>query len=752
MDIIMGRNFAVDGDMRAKNGWTLILIVILTVACAVAAFTGIGSGEKKILKPLGEDLSLGLDLRGGIYTVFRAQRSEDEDADFDDQLKATAEVLRARLTDQGYTEANVSLQGSDCIRVEIPEISDPRQVVELIGKPAHLTFEDPDGNVIIEGKDIVEVAPALSQEDGLYVVRFKLSSEAAKAFSAATARLIGQPISIWLDDEEISAPRVSERISDGEGNISFGGNMSTSESYQEARRLTTLILSGALPLDIEETETRAISATLGEDALSKALVAGIAGVALVMLFMLLVYRLPGLMADIALAWYILVLFFALGKLGVQLTLPGIAGILLGIGMAVDANVIIFERFREELSVGRSYESAVKAGFKNALGAIVDSNVTTLIASFVLMYYGTGPIKGFSYTLCLSVVISMLTAVFLTRFLLNRAVRLGFADKGLYTRPVRKAKGSVMKRARTMFIVPAVILLVAIVMNIAGVGLAPGIDFTGGSIVEYAVGGEFATEDVSALLKQNGFSDSVVSRVQAEDGSMTNLQIRLKLEDGQEEGDSSDQLTLLNSLLADTYEGIRFISMEYAGATSSAELIKNALKSILAALVLMLVYIAIRFDLYSGAAALFGLCHDVLVMLAAMSFAGALFQVNSSFIAALLTIVGYSINDTIIIFDRIRENKKRLSRASNGEIVDVSVSASLSRTVNTSVTTLITLLALFILGAASIREFAFPLIIGMVAGTYSSNLLSGPLWAWLMDKKESRRQGRRAKPAPEHADA
>ena len=304
----------------------------------------------------------------------------------------------------------------------------------------------------------------------------------------------------------------------------------------------------------------------------------------------------------------------------------------------------------------------------------------------------------------------------------------------------------------MFIVPAVILLVAIVMNIAGVGLAPGIDFTGGSIVEYAVGGEFATEDVSALLKQNGFSDSVVSRVQAEDGSMTNLQIRLKLEDGQEEGDSSDQLTLLNSLLADTYEGIRFISMEYAGATSSAELIKNALKSIVAALVLMLVYIAIRFDLYSGAAALFGLCHDVLVMLAAMSFAGALFQVNSSFIAALLTIVGYSINDTIIIFDRIRENKKRLSRASNGEIVDVSVSASLSRTVNTSVTTLITLLALFILGAASIREFAFPLIIGMVAGTYSSNLLSGPLWAWLMDKKESRRQGRRAKPAPEHADA
>ncbi len=736
--------------MRARNALALAIIAVVTAMVCVLAFTGLSLGGKQVLSPLGDRLSLGLDLKGGVYTVFRADPESAQEGSFDALLEATSEVLRTRLTDQGYTEANVSLQGSDCIRIEIPEVSDPREVVELIGTPALLQFVDPNGNVIMEGKDIVEVAPAMNPEDGQYVVRFKLNSQATKAFSDATARLIGRSISIVLDGEVISAPTVSERIGGGEGNISFGA-MGTQESFAEARRLSTLIMSGALPLSINETETRAISATLGEDAISKALTAGLIGLGLVLLFMLVMYRLPGLMADVALIWYVILVFFLLGALGIQLTLPGIAGILLGIGMAVDANVVIFERFREELKNGRSYESALKAGFKNALSAIIDSNVTTLIAAFVLMYYGTGPVKGFSYTLALSVVVSMFTAVFVTRFLLRRAVRLGLTGKGLYTRPFRERKTlPIMKRSGLTLLVPAVILVVALVMTLVGAGLTPGIDFTGGSIVEYSMGGEFATADVGKLLSENGFNDVQLTKVAAEDGSMTHLQVRLKLDEDdkeQSEETSSAQLSKLNQLITGNFAGAEYRSMEYAGAVSSAQLIKNALKSILAAMVLMLIYIAIRFDLFSGAAALFGLLHDVALMVAGMCLAGAFFQVNSSFIAALLTIVGYSINDTIVVFDRIREYKKQNARLSGGEIVDAAVSASMSRTINTSITTLLTLLALFIFGSATIREFTFPLIVGMVAGTYSSNLLSGPIWARLMKLRE-RRQAKRPARAQE----
>lgn len=419
--------------MRAKNAAVLTVFVLITVLAAILALNGLTVGEKTLVKPAGDMLSLGLDLRGGIYTVFRAEKGEYTNEEFSDLLTATGEVLRTRLTEQGYTEANVSMQGSDCIRIEIPDISDPEEIVRLIGTPAHLTFTDPYGSVIVEGNQIEKVEPVFLQDQGGYVVAFQLNDEAAKAFSAATARLVGKVIAINLDGQTISTPTVNERIPDGSGSISLGNIKDMTESYNAAKRLSTLIMSGALPLDIEESETRAISATLGEDAVHYALIAGIIGVGLVLAFMLVMYRLPGLAADLALVWYIVIVFFLLGLLGIQLTLPGIAGILLGIGMAVDANVIVFERFREELKAGRSYPSAVKTGFKNALRAILDANVTTMIAACVLMYFGTGSVKGFSYTLALSVVISMFTAVFVTRFLLTRIVRLGFTRKGLYTR-------------------------------------------------------------------------------------------------------------------------------------------------------------------------------------------------------------------------------------------------------------------------------------------------------------------------------
>ena len=422
--------------MRKKSWITLAVVTALIVFFSVIAFTGLTINHTQMPAPIGDLLSLGLDLRGGIYTVFYADDAGYSSDEFRNLLEGTASVLRNRLTDQGFTEANVSLQGSNYIRVEIPDVSDPKQVLDIIGTPAHLTFVDPAGNVVVEGKDVsnVEIWYNDSAENGGgYMVTFVLNDTAATAFEEATGRYVGQSICIYLDDEMISAPTIQERISGGNVSITMNSAASATESYQEAYRLQTLIMSGALPLDIEESETRAISATLGEDAIDRAMLAGIIGIGIIFVFMIIMYRLPGLMADLALAVYILIVFYVLAEFQIQLTLPGIAGILLGIGMAVDANVVIFERFREELKRGLGYDSAFRNGFKNALRAIIDSSVTTLIAAFVLMYFGTGSIKGFSYTLALGVITSLITAVFVTKFLFKHALRLGFTKRSLYTR-------------------------------------------------------------------------------------------------------------------------------------------------------------------------------------------------------------------------------------------------------------------------------------------------------------------------------
>ena len=421
----MANNKAKAKNPRLRAILSLIVILVVVAAVACVALFGIGKGTSiHYLKPWGEAISLGLDLRGGVYTVYQAKDSTVDD--FEAKMDSTVSILTSRLTRQGFTEATVTRQGSDRIRVEIPNVSDPNEILRIIGTPAQLNFIDEAGTVLMEGS-MVKNAARSQDENGQPCIAFELNDEGAKIFAEATAANLGKTISITLDGETISTARVNSVIAGGKGEIT--GNF-TAES---AENLATLILSGALPLELEQLEVSAISATLGVEALDKALLAGIIGVVLVMLFMLLRYRLCGVVADIALTIYIMIVVLLLALTGAQLTLPGVAGIILGIGMAVDANVVIFERIREEVRVGRPLTSAIRKGFSNALSAIVDANVTTIIAALVLYMFGTGTIRGFALTLGISVATSMFTAVFVTHKLLDIFADLGIKNQKLYVR-------------------------------------------------------------------------------------------------------------------------------------------------------------------------------------------------------------------------------------------------------------------------------------------------------------------------------
>jgi len=400
----MANKHAKAKNLRARALVSLVAIIVVVAVCAYLGLCGFGKGTMiNYLKPWGDAISLGLDLRGGVYTVYQAENNGDPD--FDTKMESTVSILTSRLT----------RQGSDRIRVEIPNVSDPNQILTIIGTPAQLYFVDESGNNLMEGA-MVKNAQAAQDQDGKPCIAFELTDEGAKIFAEATAANLGKTI---------SRATVNTVIAGGKGEIT--GNFTA----DEAKNLATLILSGALPLNLTQLEVSAISATLGVEALDRAIQAGIIGVALVMLFMLFRYRLCGLVADIALTIYIMIVVLLLALTGAQLTLPGVAGIILGIGMAVDANVVIFERIREEVKNGRPIGSAVRKGFSNALSAIIDSNVTTIIAAVVLYAFGTGSVRGFALTLGIGVATSLVTAVFVTHKLLDIFADLGIKNQKLY---------------------------------------------------------------------------------------------------------------------------------------------------------------------------------------------------------------------------------------------------------------------------------------------------------------------------------
>lgn len=594
-----------------------------------------------------------------------------------------------------------------------------------------------DGSAILSGTDVEQSqAGAYTDKSDVtkYVVSLKLSDEGAKIFGTETSALVtksglARTIGIYYDGEFVSVPNVESAITDGEAQISGMAN------YDEADKLAQSIRIGGLSIELQELRSNVVGAQLGADAINTSLLAGVIGVGLIMIFMIIVYRMPGFVASIALVIYTMMMLLCVNFLGITMTLPGIAGIILSIGMAVDANVIIFARIREELAIGMTVESAIKSGFNKALSAIVDGNITTLIAAIVLILMGSGSIKGFAYTLALGIVLSMITALFITKLLLNCFYAIGFKD-AKWIGKVKEIKTiNFLSKNKVYFGISGAVIAIGIGVMVffgttTGDALNFSLDFKGGTAttVDFETLQSLETIDgpiVAAIEKITG--DANVLYTQVNDSNQVIFKTRTLTEDERE---------AFKDLMISQY-GVQEqkISVETISSTISNEMQKDAIIAVLVAAGCMLVYIWFRFsDFRFGTSAVLALLHDVFVVIT--FYAVVRLSVGSTFIACILTIVGYSINATIVVFDRIRENLKAGKKKKDFSIVNVlnkSISQTLTRSIFTSFTTFITVAVLYILGVSSIKEFALPLMIGIISGTYSSVCLTGAMWYFLREK-------------------
>ena len=696
------------------------------LAVIIAAFAGLAYYASIILSStgIGEDMSipLGLDLSGGVSITYQVV---DENPSAED-MSDTIYKLQKRV-DSYSTEASVYQVGDDRITVEIPGVQDANKILEELGNPGSLEFQMPDGTVFMTG-DMVADAQAATQTDTYgnkeYVVSLKLTDEGARIFGEVTSENIGKNLPIVYDGETISYPRVQTAITGGEAQITGMAN------YEEAETLATQIRIGSLSLQLTELESSVVGAQLGSQAISSSLKAGAIGLAVVMVFMIVMYAVPGVAASLALAIYTTLVIATLYLFEITLTLPGIAGIILGIGMAVDANVIVFARIREEIATGKSVQTSMKIGFQKAMSAILDGNITTLIAAVVLMALGSGTVKGFAYTLMIGIILSLFTAMVVTRYILYSLYALGLKSEKLYGRAKeRKSINFIGKRA-VFFTVSGVIIAAGLIsMGVhsatEGKALNYGLDFMGGTSTTADFGKDMSIEDIESSIVpyvEKVTGDSDVQATKVEGTTQVTIKTRtLNLDERQ---------ALEDTLVDDCGVDAATITSQSISSTISGEMRSDALKAVVVACIFMLLYIWFRFkDIRFAASAIIALVHDVLVVITV--YALVRISVGSTFIACVLTIVGYSINDTIVIFDRIRENLALKTGKQTAEdlkeIANKSLTQTLSRSINTSITTFIMVVMLYILGVASIRDFSLPLMAGLVCGAYSSICIATELW-------------------------
>ena len=715
--------------MDKKKGFLSLLgILIAIVAGSYVCIFGLDENKAGSAAAIKQ----GLDLAGGVSITYQVAGEEEPSPE---DMADTVYKLQKRV-EVYSTEALVYQEGNNRINIEIPGVSDANAILEELGKPGSLVFTDAEGNVVLSGTDIKEAQPATqknSMGNSEFVVALTMTEEGSVKFAEATKKAAPNREIIYIiyDDEIVSAPSVQTEITDGQCVIQGMG------SYEEAERLSSVIRIGGLKLELEELCSKVVGAQLGSQAISTSLKAGAIGMALVMLFMIFVYRVPGLASSVALILYLILTIILLNGFEITLTLPGVAGIILSIGMAVDANVIIFARIREELATGKTVRSSIKIGFQKALSAILDGNITTLIAAFVLWMLGTGTVKGFAQTLALGIVLSMFTALMVTNFILNAFYAIGFKDIKFYgVAKENKAIDFLSKKAVFIGISITVITLGFVSMGISKVNtgniLNYGLDFKGGTATNITFNEDMSIEDIDTLVvpvieEVVGGGGVVPQKVQGTNEVIIKTRT-LTLEERED----------LNVAMEENFAvDISQITAETISSTISGEMKSDAIVAILVSTVCMLIYVWFRFkDLRFGASSVICLLHDVLVVLAFYSIAKV--AVSSTFIACMLTIVGYSINATIVIFDRIRENMGEMKRKDSlKDVVNLSISQTLGRSIFTSLTTFIMVAVLYILGVTSIKEFALPLMVGIICGTYSSVCIAGALWYILRCKFEVR---------------
>lgn len=718
---------------KSGKGQGIVRIVLVLAAIAFFTYTSIvglgpnGSGALDRIK-------LGLDLAGGVSITYQAT---DENVSATDMSDTQYKLLQRA---QSYSnEAEVYPEGGNRINVDIPDVTDANAILADLGNPGSLVFKDEAGNTVLEGTDVAGAVGYINDKyttaQDHYLVQLTLTDEGTRKFSEATAANIGKRISIIYDGKVVSDPVVQTAITQSTCEINGLG------SYEEAARLATTIRIGALPLQLEEIRSTVVGAKLGEEAISTSLKAAVIGFILVAVFMIAVYGIMGVAADLALALYIGLVIFLLGAFEVTMTLPGIAGIILGIGMAVDANVIIFARIREELRAGKSVDGAIKGGFHKALSAIIDGNVTTLIAAAILFALAFGTIRGFAQTLAVGIVVSMFTALFVTRFALRGLYLLGAKNPKLYGFDPAKTKEPKIIDfigKRKIFLAISIVVILAGLATIAFRGLNYSLEFSGGTSTSVTFSEEMTRERIDSELVPlvsgiTGDNDIQYQQVlqTSEQQSAGEYQVVVRTRTL-----SVDERLAMQKALEEKYNiDAEKITAETIGAVVSGEMRRTAVISVIVATLAMLIYIWFRFkDIRFAASSVLALVHDVLVVLT--FYAVLRWTVGNTFIACMLTIVGYSINATIVVFDRIRENLKLYPRDGLKEIVNRSVTQTLWRSVNSSLTTFIMVLMLFIFGVASIREFALPLMVGILCGTYSSVCMAGAMW-YMMHKNGER---------------
>ena len=717
-----------------------VLVVLLLIAMWTVSFTGIGNK----LGNLGKELKYGLDINGGVYVLLEAD-SKETGTELTAIMNQTKSVLENRVNAMGISEAQVSIEGTNRIRVEMPGVEDAEEAIEQIGRTAQLQFFLADGTLALTGEGISDSQIATDTENGGYKITIDFTADGSDAFAEATEKAYsgqveatmtdedGNTVSptaivIALDDEVISAPTVHEKINSRSCEITRPGGFSETEASQ----LSALIRGGALPANLTEINSSVQTATIGANALQLSVKAGAIGLALVLVLMIVVYGVLGFVADLALLLYIQLVLWIMVGIGSVLTLPGIAGIILSIGMAVDSNVIIFTRIREEIQKGKSVKVAVDMGYHAALTTVVDSQTTTLVAAFVLYLFGTTSVKGFALTLMIGTVMSVITAVFITQLFVNiLADSKTFGTNKMFG---CKEDGSpkfswkwnikIIENRKKFYAISACVIIIGLGFSLVK-GFNYGIDFTGGTMMQIELGQEVTIDDVKDTIAEYDLDPTIVYATD------NNSQVIIKTIKDLKSAERTKVVKTLQDKYGFSDDDV--LASEEFGPTVGKDLRNNAIKSILIAAICMLIYIRFRFkDWRYGLAAVAGLAHDVLVTLSI--YAVFRITINNPFIAGILTVVGYSINDTIVVFDRIRENSKFYKRKQSVALIDDSINQTLSRSIMTSLTTFLVMVPLFVMASSELRAFLIPLMIGVFVGTYSSIFLCSPVF-YELTKKE-----------------